>query len=104
MLALLGRVGARQLQELEHGYTTITLTFGIFWAGGLRRRRDFGNRIPWDYRGAWVLDQRTGEVLTRPDRSVAAPGLYPSVSRPGTYEVWTGVVWSGIHRRSDIGI
>jgi hypothetical protein len=91
----LGRVGDRKLEEIAAGYTTLKLEFGDFWIGEGRRWPRFGHRAPWDYAGLWVLDGSTGAVLSAPDRSVDAPGFYPSPNRPGVMELWTGAVWSG---------
>lgn len=95
----LGRVGDRKLEEIAHGYTTLKLDFGGFWLGEGRRWPHFGHRPPWDYSGLWVLDGTHGAVLSKPDRGVEPPGLYPSPNRPGAMELWTGVVWSGNYRR-----
>lgn len=86
------RVGERMLTELRAGYTTLTLDLGGFWTGGARRYRH--NGAPWDFRGAWVYDSR-GRLRAAPDPSLDRPGLYPSPTAPGRYEVWTGCVWSG---------
>jgi hypothetical protein len=98
VMRMLGGVGDRKLEELAHGYTTLTLEFGGFWRGEGRRWPRFGRRAPWDYSGVWVLDGGTGEVVSEPDRAVDPPGLYPSPNRPGELELWTGVVWSGDYR------
>lgn len=91
-----GRVGDRCLEELRAGYTTLTIDVGDFWYGG--DTRWFHHGAPWDYRGAWVLDSR-GALRSPPrDPSVDRPGVYPSVSRPGQLEVWTGAVWTGHFR------
>jgi hypothetical protein len=98
ILALLGQVGDRKLDELAHGYTTLQLEFGGFWVGEGRRWPRFGHRPPWDYSGVWVLDGSTGAVISEPNPDADAPGLYPSPNRPGAMELWTGVVWSGNYR------
>lgn len=97
VMASLARVGARVLDELSHGYTTLTLEFGTFWIGALRRWPRFGHRVPWEYSGTWVLDN-TGAIVSEPEPSNDAPGLYPSPNRPGALELWTGAVWSGDYR------
>lgn len=99
IVRLLGAVGDRKLEELAHGYTTLTLDFGGFWLGEGRRWPRFGRRPPWDYSGAWVLDGATGAVVSAPDHRFDPPGLYPSPNRPGNLELWTGVVWTGDYRR-----
>lgn len=92
----MGRVGDRNVQELRHGYTTVVLVFGSFWMPGERRRwKGAHDRAPWDYRGVWVLDGTGRRVLRAPDLSVEPPGFFPSPHRPGSWELWTGVVWSG---------
>ena len=88
--------GERNLEELAHGYTTVTMVFGDFWYGGRRFR---GHRMPWDYSGAWHLHRTTGAVLAAPRRWLEPPGYYPSPVDPGSDELWTGVAWSG-HRRA----
>ena len=101
LLAFLGlyrfwlRVGARQLEELREGYTTLTLMFGGFRMGALRRWKGSGHRPPWDYGGVWLLNRAGEPVEGAPDRSVLPPGLYPSPHREGEWELWTGCVWSG---------
>jgi hypothetical protein len=86
IVQLFAQVGDRTLEELEHGYTTLTL-----------RRPGLG-RAPWDYSGAWVLDGRTGAVRSVPDPEREPPGFYPSPNRPGALELWTGAVWAGRYR------
>jgi hypothetical protein len=92
----LAAVGARNLQELEHGYTTLVLSFGLF---GLSERdwRSTSLRIPWEYGGTWVLGQ-DGRVVSPPDPGVEPPGWYPSPARRDQYELWTGAAWAGRYR------
>ncbi len=73
--------GARNLQDLEHGYTTLVLSLGLF-ALSERSWRETSMRIPWDYAGTWVLGQ-DGRVLSPPDRSIEPPGWYPSPRKHG---------------------
>lgn len=82
------------LTELEAGYTTLRLTFGGFGWGRVRQWRS-GHRIPWDYAGTWVLDPTSGAVVSAPDPAFDPPGLYPSPTRTGRLELWTGAVWTG---------
>jgi hypothetical protein len=91
-----GRVGERNLDELRHGYTTLSLVAGSFWRGDLRRWPRTGHRVPWDYSGAWVLSN--DGVRREPDRSVLPPGLYPSPNREDRWELWSGRVWTGDFR------
>jgi hypothetical protein len=93
------KVGARKLEELEQGYTTLTLQFGGFWLGEPRRWPGFWHRMPWDYSGVWVLDGSTGAVISEPSPDSDPPGFYPSPNRHGALELWTGVVWSGVYRK-----
>lgn len=93
-----GQIGHRNLQELEHGYTTLVLQFGSFWLGEGRRWQGFGRRVPWDYSGIWVLDGGSGQVISSPDTRVEPPGFYPSPNRVGSLELWSGVVWTGQYR------
>jgi hypothetical protein len=86
ILQLFAQVGDRNLEELEHGYTTLTL-----------RRPGLG-RAAWDYSGAWVLDGTTGAVRSVPDPEREPPGFYPSPHRPGALELWTGAQWAGRYR------
>jgi hypothetical protein len=92
-----GRVGEVNLDELHHGYTTLSLISGSFWKGEARRWPGMGDRVPWDYRGVWALDN-SGGVGREPDRTVLAPGLYPSPHRAGHSELWSGTVWTGSFR------
>lgn len=97
MLWGLRRVGYRLYTELAAGYATFRpLTAGFRVGDG----RGFGLanlRGPWDFRGVWALDS-TGRVVTPPDRSVLAPGFYPSPHRVRQLELWTGLVWMGEYR------
>jgi hypothetical protein len=86
ILQLFAPVGDRTVEELEHGYTTLTL------------RRPALGRAAWDYSGAWVLDGRTGAVRSAPDPEQEPPGFYPSPNRPGALELWTGAEWAGRYR------
>lgn len=95
---MLRLVGDRNVQELAHGYTTIRLTFGGFFGSWRRWTSPQEQRMPWDYSGLWVLDGRTGGVLSRPDPRVDPPGYFPSPHRAGALELWTGAAWSGDFR------
>lgn len=92
-------VGDRNLEELAQGYTTLVLTFGFFRSVPGSRFSSTAGRVPWDYTGIWVL-AADGSVKSVPDRSVEPPGFYPSPSRPGQDELWTGAAWSGQYRSS----
>ena len=85
-------VGEALLAELECGYTTLLVQFGTFGFGEGRRRPGLGWRVPWDFSGVWVLDS-SSRVLSAPDPGVDPPGFYPSPSRPGAWELWSGAVW-----------
>jgi hypothetical protein len=87
IVQLFAQAGERNLEELEHGYTTLTL-----------RRPGLGRWVPWDYSGVWVLDGRTGGVRSAPDPAHEPPGFYPSPNRPGALELWTGAAWAGRYR------
>lgn len=50
-------------------------------------------RTPWDHSALWHLDGSTGRVLRPPHGGGDPPGMYPSPTRPGTLELWTGVLW-----------
>jgi hypothetical protein len=91
ILQLFAQVGDRNLEELAHGYTTLTLRFGGFWGGEGQRRPGMGRRAPWDYSGV-------GAVRSVPDPEREPPGFYPSPNRPGALELWTGAVWAGRYR------
>jgi hypothetical protein len=87
-------VGRRMIEELAHGYTTLTLTAGGFWLTLDPRWATNSQRtVGWDYRGVWVLAP-DGAVKQTPDRSVLPPGLYPS-RRPGYFQLWSGRSWTG---------
>jgi len=87
----------RKLEELAHGYTTLTWVFGGVGPRADGRFAHNQNRIPWDYRGTWVL-ATDGRVLSAPDPSVEPPGFYPSPNRPRSLELWTGSAWYGAYR------
>ncbi len=91
-------VGRRKLAELAEGYTTLTFVFGSLVRYPYRRHR-YGDesRVPWDYRGLWVLGS-DGRVKSAPDATVEPPGFYPSPNRPGAWELWTGATWAGQFR------
>jgi hypothetical protein len=91
-------VGKRSLQEFQSGYTTFVMQYGAFGWGEGRRWKGIGRRPPWDYSGLWVLDGAGNRVVSAPDANFDPPGLYPSPNRPGSMELWTGVVWSGRYR------
>ena len=86
IVQLFAEVGDRTLEELEHGYTTLTL------------QRPVRGRATWDYSGAWVLDGTTGAVRSAPNPEREPPGFYPSPNRPGALELWTGAAWAGRYR------
>jgi hypothetical protein len=90
-------VGAPNLEELEHGYTTLVLEYGHFRPTGDRRWGATVWHVPWDYSGLWVLGG-DGRVLSPPDPETEPPGFYPSPNRPGEYELWTGTAWAGQFR------
>ncbi len=101
VLAALWRwVGAAALAELHRGYTTTTLVFGGYGLSVPRRYRSFGDRPPWDYSGVW----RLGPVASAdpPDPAQDPPGFYPSPTRDGELELWSGRVWLGVFRRSGL--
>lgn len=91
-------IGTGAAAELQRGYTTMPLDFGWF---GLGRARLFGtlswDRAPWDYSGTWVLEP--GRPPQPPDPRLDPPGYYPSPTREGSFELWTGRVWSGHFRQ-----
>ncbi|PPK92261.1 hypothetical protein CLV92_1157 [Kineococcus xinjiangensis] len=89
-------VGRRNIEELQHGYTTHVLTFGQFHIGGGSHVRDTDAGPPWDYSGTWVL-HRDGRVKSAPQPGHDPPGLYPSPARPDAYELWTGASWTGYY-------
>jgi hypothetical protein len=92
----LTRFRAAFLRELAAGYTTTTFNQGLFWV----RSRDAVDTVAedvvgWDWRGLWVLTA-SGAVVSVPDLSLDPPGLYPSPTVAGRYELWTGCRWSGV--------
>ncbi len=90
------RTGRRNIDELRHGYTTLTLTAGGFWLTlNPRWAANSQRTVGWDYRGVWVLAE-DGTVKQSPDHSVLPPGPYPS-RRPGYFELWSGRRWTGDH-------
>ncbi len=93
------QVGVRNMEELQHGYTTFVMQFGAFQRGERRHWRGAHTRVLWDYSGTWVLDGNGG-VITAPDRSADAPGFYPSPNKPGALELWSGLVWTGEYHKA----
>ena len=93
MFARLARIGERSIEEFRLGYTTLVLGWGGFWAGEGRFRLDTELRTPWDYSALWHLDGSTGAVIRPPQGHGDPPGMYPSPTRPGSLELWTGVMW-----------
>jgi uncharacterized membrane protein YsdA (DUF1294 family) len=93
MFARLAPIGERSIEEFRLGYTTLILGWGGFWAGEGRFRLDTEMRTPWDYSALWHLDGSTGAVIRPPQGHGDPPGMYPSPTRPGSLELWTGVMW-----------
>jgi len=89
------RVGVAALAEFRHGYTTLVLDIGGFWFGEGPTTRSGEVRAAWDYRGLWHLDASTGRVIRPPEEGTDPPGMYPSPTRPGCLELWTGATWLG---------
>jgi hypothetical protein len=90
-------VGEANVREFEQGYTTLVISLGGFWWRlGLRGRNR--GRVPWDYRGCWVLDGEGRAVVSAPDPGFDPPGFYPSPHRSGAWELWTGAAWTGHYR------
>ena len=96
-LALQARLGRAVFAELDRGYTTLRLSYGGF-SPKFRLASPMANRVPWDYRGVWMLDATTGRVTQEPDFTIDPPGFYPSPHRPGAFELWTGVKWTSDYR------
>ena len=90
-------VGERLLAELDAGYATFRPPHGGFWRTRQADQPTLTYQEPWDFRGTWQLSS-TGAVQGQPDRSVAAPGFYPSPNRPGALELWTGAAWGSVWR------
>lgn len=84
----------RSIDEMLHGYTTVTLI-----AGGVGRSEHSWGEVgpPWNYDGVWVLNRKFA-VKSTPNPLADPPGYYPSPNRPGCWELWTGEVWSGAYR------
>ena len=93
----LRRFRAIFLDELQAGYTTKTLTQGLFWIprSGSGRKTWGDDVVGWDWAGLWVLDAQ-GNVVSAPDPSADPPGLYPSPNNVGHRELWTGYRWTGV--------
>ena len=88
------RVGRAVLDELAHGYTTLTFTYVSFRAPGARGWYGTDWRVPWDYSGVWVL-RPDGGVLSVPRLGSEPPGFFPSPHRVGGFELWSGAGWTG---------
>lgn len=98
VLNLWPAVGRRCVEEFHAGYTTLVISFGGIGWGAERRKQAEGARPPWDYSGLWIIDAGEDYVLAAPEPGADAPGYYPSPSRPGTLELWTGATWAGRYR------
>ena len=92
------RAGERLLEELDAGYATFRPAFGGFWRTRQASRPTLTYQEPWDFRGTWQLSSTGAVVGPPPDRSVLAPGFYPSPNRPGSLELWTGAAWGSVWR------
>jgi len=88
------RVGRAVLDELAHGYTTLTFTYVSFRPPRDRGWYETDWRVPWDYTGVWVL-RPDGRVLSAPRSDLEPPGFFPSPNRVGEFELWSGVGWTG---------
>lgn len=97
VIAGLNWVGTKLYDELAQGYATLTVDFGGFFLANQRVWQRVRRRAPWDFGGLWALDSR-GAVSRVPDRSLDAPGFYPSPTRPQALELWSGRVWMGEFR------
>jgi hypothetical protein len=83
------------LKELLLGYTTSPFIVGGTKLFSGRRWQGLPPRtIPWNYAGVWELDGQ-GNVISAPDHKTPPPGIYPSATKEGVWELWTGTVWSG---------
>jgi hypothetical protein len=88
----LKRWGRTLLAELALGYTTTPPGVSASWWLG---RSAYGRNGPqWEWRGLWLL-RPDGTVRSAPSRQGVPPGVYPSPSRPGAMELWTGRQWTG---------
>lgn len=91
---LFGRVGDRLVEELRLGYATLLIDSGMFWIR-------MSGWISWSFDGVWRF---TGRGVRPPAPGVTdPPGLYPSPHRQGRWEIWTGHVWTGVHRPAPRG-
>lgn len=70
-------------------YATFTVDTGMFWFR-------VSGWTPWEFDGVW---RYTRSGVVPPVAGVTdPPGLYPSPHRPDRWEVWSGDVWTGVHR------
>ena len=90
----LGQVGTRMVAELRAGYVTFDLQYGLIGRDYHAHWHATEAGTPWNHRGVWLL-RDDGSVVRPPDRSVAPPGMYPSPTRPGARELWSGAAWTG---------
>lgn len=95
MVRTLKRPGQRTLDEMIHGYSTLGSSGPNYSCSSEHSWGEGGP--PWDYSGVWLLD-RTFAVKSLPNHQIDPPGFYPSPHRDGQWELWTGVLWSGIYR------
>ncbi len=95
MLRTLERPGQRALDEILHGYCTLDSNGPNYSRSSEHSWGEGGP--PWDYSGVWLLDRKFA-VRSCPNLQIDPPGFYPSPHRAGQWELWTGVLWSGIYR------
>ena len=97
LLRSLKRPAHRTLDEMMHGYSTLSSNMPNYSSRSEHRWSEGGP--PWDYSGVWLLD-RNFTVQSPPNRQFDPPGFYPSPHQVEQWELWTGVVWSGMYRNS----
>lgn len=95
MLHTMKRPGHRTLDEMMHGYATLSSGGPHYFSSSEHSWGEGGP--PWDDSGVWLLGHEFA-VRSPPNRQIDPPGFYPSPHRVGQWELWTGEVWSGVYR------
>lgn len=98
--------GKAKDKEFAAGYTyfdTAVMTYGIPLSKLFKVQNQAGPAgYNWNLRGLWKLNN-DGSVNRAPVEGVLPIGYYPSPSKQGEFEYWTGADWMGKYlQRSDI--
>lgn len=98
--------GKAKDKEFAAGYTyfdSAVMTYGVPFSRLLKVQNQAGPAgYNWNLRGLWKLNNN-GSVNRPPIEGVLPIGYYPSPTRQGEFEYWTGAEWMGKYlQKSDI--